>query len=354
MKKIDATIQHWRSTIFPPTTDQIWQEWLRFKKREVCDLRELLKGEYRLDLRARGLFLLLTPNFALAPFSWRSRVEPNDGSYPYLISHEDLQELSADLLRYAAEFVATFAEYVKESPTAVENATAALEAYNRCIHRLLVRPELPEETKEELFRHFLVNDPIAYYSMDDASGYNPFRRLLGDPAVDEKWKRQADAQVQAVIVAERSGKARPRQSHEDAFKCYGYLLTDQLFRGKLPYSAEFFANQVKFLLSMGGGSRFSSSDALRRAFGVLVGNEYAELRYELVRAAVLTAECLGFWTAEDVKFGGELYIEYGFWDTELGEKLGKAVAAGARRAIENVVEAARHRAAEQALLAKMR
>ena len=254
------------------------------------DWRELvaLAGDEQVQpvFKQRAIEVLLAPDIHRLPFP----VNLDTGLHTYTGVSNHWFENSTDA---QATFIAErIPEYIQQARQTIQRdkhdygAREALFTYNGLIHRLLRR--LPPEQAERLFESFSINDPLTYWNMDTASGYNPLQNLYHDRVVDESWKRRAASQMHEVIEREQRGETQPRAEHEGAARNYGQAL-DMMLYGKegLPISREFYQEEIAFMLGVETGRPLVDSWHTGQVLELL---DDPELRHSFARRQVLTGE----------------------------------------------------------------
>jgi len=282
VSKIKAVFEELKSQWFSKDDDRAWNEWVDTRTSDsMRELVTLIKSDVRPTFKARALFLLLAYGDAYNPIYWKGG---NTGGAWSELNY--MKSLDMDLIRLAAKLVIAFHEDSKSRPR--DGWIVGYEYQMRVLLSLL-----PEEQAEELFAHYPLNDLQSFYSMDDSSGYNPFRHLLRHKGITDCWKRKADAKVREIIELEESGQRTPRQSHERALVCYTYILSSITYRNQLPYSTEFFADQVEFSATQCIASGYNPYPYanMMNFFNNLQGDLTLSARHQLARLVVLTTDC---------------------------------------------------------------
>jgi hypothetical protein len=167
-----------------------------------------------------------------------------------------------------------------------ENVHLALTYYNRYALDFLAL--LPENSKEaeEVFGCYELRDPVIFMNIDDCSGYNPLYPLLNEE-IPEKWKRAASVKMHNIIMAEQSGKTKPREDFEDALRWYVDQIQLPLISddGTIRYSTELFAFQVGFVLGLSviNERRLFNNWNVGKILKILSGDQHRELRHRFAR-----------------------------------------------------------------------
>jgi hypothetical protein len=366
MKSLTVFIEQLRSKWFPTEDDKTWEQWVNYKHRETRDLIDLLSSDVRDGFKRRALFLLLVPSSDFSPIFWKGDVGK------FYSGTDFLKALTPELLGYAADLIAEFSVILKpdhcEKPkNVVEGGGAitvymqvpdkyhyALHFYNECILSLLML--LPAEQGEKLFPLFSLNDISTFWNMDDASGYNPFKRLMSMKGMDEKWKQAADEAMRQTIRNELSGKTAPREKWENAFNCYSDLVQMQCYG--LQYPLELFAGQMQFLTDNRASGLTINSWNVISIFTLLSDDRYRDLRRQIARFVVL--EDKGEFSKFSV-YNEETYIaadwmlnEFGDTDPELASKVRELIKEGERKQAENLAHATQAKNTEEVVLSAMK
>lgn len=243
-REVRRLVRRWKSSFFCSETERAWKEWVNFKDREFRDLKGLIEDpEIHAAFKARALLILLTPERRSIPFYWGGdrilgQYSGHTGFSGDLgVKHTFLTE---DLYAFLAELVEIFYKHVlgRRDP---EKNYSLLKGYNYLVVDLL--QFLHDDVAERLFSLFSLNDPTSWWSMDEASGYNPLRYLLLSDA-PEKWKWVAHERMCSIIEREASGQSVPRMEHEAALWRYADFVQSQLFGEGLKYSAKLFSQQI--------------------------------------------------------------------------------------------------------------
>jgi len=269
-----------------PGQDQVWSQYMGTRR----DWRELavLAGDKQVqpEFQQRAIEVLLSPDITQLPFP--VNVEAGRHTYTGVMKHwvENITDAQAVFI---AERIPQYIKQAGQAIQRVEHAYDAREAlftYNALILRLLAK--LPPEQAERLFESFSINDPLPYWKMGTASGYNPLRSLYHDRTVDESWKRRAASQMHEVIEREQRGETQPRAEHEGAARNCGQVLDMMLYgEGGLPVSREFYQEEIAFMLGVDTGRTIVNSWHTGQVLDLLDGSD---LRHRFARRQVLTGE----------------------------------------------------------------
>lgn len=339
---IAARVKRVKATWLPSADDNVWRNWVKAKPRSRADLIGLIsQATVRESIKARALFVLLVPDRTLIPFYWAEHDQPVVGKF----THSDIlaSTLSPSLQQYVAELVVQFVDMLRPIHDPLPKCECvgmgpgismytqtpdryhvALSFYNAYILNLL--PVLPEEQAIALFERFSVLDISSFWNMDDCSGLNPFINLMYSDSLDESWKRKADSQVRAMILAERQGTVKPRQEWEASLPGYSELLSLVMYADRFPYSVELYADQVGFFISpeLTGGGHSIRGYLLGRMFAKLVGDPYRELRHRMSRFALFEShDKFSIYDDETAQVAQQMLDEFGEQDGELKQRLGE-------------------------------
>lgn len=271
----------------PPTEeDRTWATYMG-KKRDWRELAALASNqEVQPAFQQRAIEVLLAPDITQLPFP----VNVDTGLNTYTgVSNHWVENITDEQVGFVAERISDYIQQAREVAARDEHsygARGALFTYNGLIPRLLGK--LPPEQAERLFESFSINDPLTYWNMDTASGYNPLQSLYHDRTVDESWKRRAASQMHEVIERGQMGKAQPRVEHEGAARNYGQALGMMLYnREGLPISREFYQDEIAFMLGVETGRPIVDSWHTGQVLDLL---DDADLRHSFARRQVLTGE----------------------------------------------------------------
>lgn len=324
--------------------NQVWDEWLALKRQECRDLKGLVESDVKDVFKARAVAILLAPRIRFAPFAWSDDTSLDD--YLFLSDSVALSKLSPQLLDFTLGLLEANID-VALQPDADEKLRETLPHYGRLILDALAILDENDPRAESLFRRYSLNDPIAFYSMDEASGYNPFLTIISS-AIPEKWKKLSDDWMREVIRAEQEGRVQPRNGWEKALRNYMSHIQLGLYRECFPYSTDLFASQVEFALSlpnMAGRQLFSNHD-VGKILRMFDGENRKELRHRLARHVMLVDHgehgAFTVYDEEALSTATAILEEFGDADPELAGHLAKIIAKGSERIQEN-----RNRVCEQ-------
>lgn len=340
-----------------------WQEWVTLARREWRDLRDLLnKADVSDAFKARALAILFAPRLDWAPFAWPVK---QHGSYLDLWFHKEegrvtLTDLSPRLGDFALLLILleidSVLAYTKGH--ADEDMLQTFSSYNRLILQALAITPDGSMVAEELFKRYQLNDPVPYWNMDTASGYNPFGALMS-ANVPEKWKRLADEEMRTIVRAEQEGRATARESWEGALTSYADRIQLKLYDKTIPYGPNLFAEQIAFILGLPGleGRRVFHTYHVYKILALLAGQPY-ELRHRFARHVVLADHGshgeFSAYSEDTLAAARSMREEFGNNDAELYTHLDTIIAAGEERARERQARARAKTSDEAAVLAKMR
>lgn len=341
--------------------DLIWGKWLRISQREGRDLYGLLKTDVKDVFHARALAILLMPRKTFAPFEWR-----NDKSFSSSSVFEEgvtpfkrespLQNFALAILEMNIDVALASNDH--------EDVCETLSCYNKCILQALVMLEENDLRAARLFERYQMNDPVAFWNMDDASGYNPFYAIL-NADVPERWKKLADDKMREVIRAEKAGRSQPRNDWEKAFQNYRHHIQFSLYKDPFPYSVDLFASQVDFVLGFSlshvhtdeGRILFHSYHAYE-ILAMLQGDRYKEIRHRFVRHMLLggPGECGAFKVYNEKTYAAVMMMLEEFKDTDpdLRDRLGKVIAEAKMRISAERAVRRSHKDQVDTVMAQMR
>ncbi|TSD02119.1 MAG: Uncharacterized protein Athens071425_138 [Parcubacteria group bacterium Athens0714_25] len=366
MERLMFLLKRLRSKWFPTEEDMKWKKWVDFKSREVRDLLDLLSQQVNDSFKKRALFLLMVPSAAVNPLYWKGDI----GKFYH--RSDILDKLTPDLLSYVSELITQFVTALSpmhcDRPRNVAEGGGgimvymsipdkyhdALHFYNHCILKLLAK--LPAEQAEKIFPLYSLNDISTFWNMDFASGYNPFRNLMYSDDINEKWKRLADGKMRDIVRAEIEGKAKPREEHEDALRCYSSFIQMQFYG--LHYSKKFFIEQVQFLVdNLQSNKHLIDAFNVINFFELLSADSFKELRHKIARYAVIkNVEEYGrfhVYDAETRRAAGQMLEEFAD-DQELVEKVRELIAEREKRDAEDAVHQAEKKETEESILEAMK
>ncbi len=296
MKNMKTFVEGLRKKFFPSEEDKAWKQWVDFKDRETQELIELLSSDVRDGFKKRGLFLLIVPSSDFNMLYWKQDIGKFSNSTDFL------EVLTTDQLDYVVDLIVEFCSVLRPAhigktkysvtggcgmtvyTPVTEKYHGALYFYNSCILRFLTI--LPEKKARKVFSLLSLTDISTYWNMDEASGYNPFSNLL-HMEIDEKWKKNADARMRAIITNEVTGKTTPREEWEDALAQYADIIQRQLY-GEIKYSLELFASQIQFIMdNRQHKTNLISNWHVIKLFNLFSGDEYKKFRHAIARYALL-------------------------------------------------------------------
>lgn len=333
---------------FPMNDDIAWQQWVDYKERNSNDLTELLKLDVKTEFKKRAIFLLLVPLFEINPIYWTNN--PCVGKFYH--SSDFLQDLSEDLLSFAAELITNFYLSLKQVHKDQPNCYAeggksitifvivpseyhdALYFYNDCL--LILMSRLPAEKAEEILNIYSFNDITTYSGMEEASGYNPFRKLIHSEKIDENLKEKVDKIMRRIIEDELAGKTFPREDWENALSCYANIVSLPLYSEKPYYGLDLWASQYEFLIQE-DFYRYRLIDywMLWRICKIFSGEKFAELRFNLIRFLVFGNEKeFSLYETKNVEAAKMLIAEIGQREQKLTDELKAAIESGEKRIAE--------------------
>lgn len=352
-KKVIELLNRFKGELaFSSEDERIWESWADFKKRDFRDLRDILTGNYKVGFKKRALFAALVPHHQWIPFKWMFDIGSQE-SYLFLQGME-LKRLEVNLLRFATKLIRQFKQLLEDNPSVVKDPTEALFAYNNYLIQLLSL--LPADEKEEVFNSFSLNDARVYWNMDTASGYNPFGSLLWSAGIEETYKKRADDKMRPIISAELRGEVTPRAEHEEAVKCYAYIIQLLLYsEDNLPYSIELFADQVDFIVSLKncGDKRLINAWDIGKLFNLLAEDRFRGVRHRIARFVLFCNGEFSVCSQEIMAASEKMLAEFGAEDDELRLALERIVADGRQRIDENKEAQQKHRSAEEAIISRM-
>jgi len=365
LERMKAFIESFRTKWFPTDDDKTWKEWVDYKERETRDLIGLFGSNVRDGFKRRAIFLLLVPEKELNPIYWTEEVGK------FYSKPEFLKVLNPDLLGYATELIVEFCTMLKPAHcdkskyyrsvgdgfniymTVPDKYHDALCFYNDCI--LLLLTILPEEQCERIFPLFSLRDISAYSDLESSSGYEPFRHLLYSKA-DEKWKKRADNVMRQVIENELAGRAKPRESWENALCRYADIIDSQSYGGSTNYSIDLYADQINFLVSNNHyGHKLISSWIIVRIFKILSADTYKQIRYRVARFMVFgNKEEFRVWNDEILQCAETILSEFGQDDKGLAQRIQSAIEEGKKQSADYEKKQADAKKAEEDILSQMR
>jgi len=322
MKKLKI-LKSITNAIIGDPDDKQWNEWLNLKKeREPKDLHELIKSNVRAEFKMRAITVLLSPDLKSLPFKWNGDKNSTLRNYLFILFDE---EISNDLFRFTGDLVCKNIDYCIKYKKDTE-VYRSMFAYNRIILKFLSMLPEEDELSKNLFARYQINDPVEYWNMDEASGYNPFFSIIYNETVPEKWKVLADKQMRNCILAEIEGRQTPRNDWEKALPCYTSHIQMANYDGKSFYSSELLISQIDFILSLPGIEKYDneifSSWQIIYHLNTLLSNGCRDLAHKLAQQTVLVGKKEHF-TVFDSKSreAADLMLQEWSDDIELVDKL---------------------------------
>ncbi len=367
MKRLSVFIKRLKNGWVPTAEDEIWKQWVDYRRRENRDLIALLSSDVRDSFKKRAIFLLLVPAEDFNPIYWKEKV----GKFYH--RPDFLRGLNTDFLNYATNIIVEFHKVLRpKHQSRPEHITQsgggmtlfvsipdkyhdALVFYNNCI--LVLLELLPHEQCKRIFPFYSIQDISSFCNMENASGYNPFRVLLGASNIDETWKRIADWTMRSIIQEEIAGKTKPREEWESALTCYANIIDFQLYGKKLDYSVTMFADQMQFLINE---AHFEYSiirkRSIPRMYRILSDEHHQELRRLIVRFVVLGNGDKEFsiHSAGDIEIAEMMLGELKKEDHEVAERIKAAIDKGNKLIAECQKEQANYKQAEEDIMNQMR
>ena len=328
------------NAVRPDEETRLWNAWLDLgNKKESRDLQSLLASDLRKEFKIRALVVLLAPDLRALPFRWDD-TQHSLQNYLFL-DWVNVKILPQELVRLAGELICQNIDYVLGEKE--EKIMEALAKYNNLILQFLAMLPEDDELSTRLFSRYQINDPIAYWNMEDASGYAPLRNIFCSENVPTKWKLLADKQMQNRIVAEFGGREQPREDWEVALKCYIEHIQMSNYDGRVGYSRELLATQIRFITGLPGIEDYEkdlfSSWQIAHILEAIPGEDLRGTRHKLVRLTVLrkTKEHSGFsvWNPESRRAADLMLREFGTEDQELSTKLNAMITEANQREAQN-------------------
>lgn len=292
MKNLLEILQPITEAIVGTQCDKQWNAWLNLKKeREPKDLHELLTLSVRKEFKMRAITVLLSPDLSSLPFKWNR--ERNSTLTNYLFIPIKLQDLSNELFLFAGDLICKNIDYCIKNKKDSE-IFKSMFVYNRIILEFLSILPAEDELAKSLFDRYQINDPLEYWNMDDASGYNPYFSIIYNKTVPEKWKVLADQQMKDCILAEAEGRQMPRNDWENALHCYIQHIQMANYDGKSFYSHELLVSQIDFILGLPDIENYDkeifSSWQIIYFLRALLSNRSRDLAHKLARQTVLAGK----------------------------------------------------------------
>jgi len=247
-----------------------WQEWVDFEDRSIIDLISLIESkEVRPIFKKRAIILLLAPLSFKTPFYWKATRELNA---------DFIEELSTPLAKYTFETILKFRKILKKNDEQQG-------FYNSCFLELLKNPNLNQDNKNLIIKEYAVFKQWPYTYVYGQTRPEPLSLALESYAVPEDIKRKIDAKAREIILNYHVREKRTSNRYERLFlNEYAEML--QWFAGRsLPYSKDFFADQIDFIISLeeirtrGLFNSFKIVEILK----ILADAKYKDLRYRFSR-----------------------------------------------------------------------
>lgn len=345
MKYSDRIIQlltRFVNVVYPSEEDRLWNAWLDIDKiREPCDdLQSILTSDVRKEFKARALIVLLAPDLRVLPFRWDD--VDNSICRNYLnLCWLKVKAFPPELMSFAGELVCQNIDYAHSQKD--RNVRRALFEYNKLILQFLAVIPEDDELANQLFSRYQINDPVSFWNIDEASGYNPLCTIFCAEDVPTKWKVLADKQMRDRIVAEVEGCAQPREDWEVALRCYTDHIQMSNYDGREGYSRGLLASQIRFITELSGIEGYSqelfNSRQLGHIMEAIPGDAIRETRHKLARLVVLreTEEHSRFsvFDPKSRRVADLMLREFGAEDQDLFIKLNAMIAEANRREVEN-------------------
>ena len=279
---IAGFLNRWKHLLQYRSDNSVWNDWAEYVRHDYQKLVALVKDkEVRLSLRARALALLLSPTEIQLPIKWNGSYHELDNidDVAFSGSPAEIQAMAIDLVCSSAE------EALSMQKRDNEKASEILFRTNSIAIQLL--PLLPVESTEarSVFGIIFLNDPSPFCGIDDASGYNPFRRLINTENMPEVWITEADNTMRQIIQEEAEGKRKPRKEWEDAYICYNNHISLDLYSEKWQGDS-LFANRLEFLLGLGKPLEFSMLSHFHKIASFLSDKGYDKLLESYLREVI--------------------------------------------------------------------
>ena len=342
MKYLESILSLFRSLKGKSTSgkeDRLWDDWLKLKKREPRDLKELLNSDVRDEFKARALIILLAPDLQMLPFRWGHT--PTSQRHYLFLDWINVSSLNQNLLNFVAELVCQNMDYaISSTNTYVRTAHFK---YQEFILPLLSALSEESDLASQLFTRYQINDPIAYSNMDDASGYNPLRQILIAEHLPLKWKLLADQQMRERVIAEYEGREQPRENWEDALWCYANHIQMAHHEGRVRYACELFISQISFIVQLPNIEHYHkklfNDWQVSHILDALVGDDHYETRHKFARLVVLwnpeKSSAFSVHNDETRRAAETILLEFGTEDLELFERLTNLIATDNKRSVSN-------------------
>ncbi|MCA9356792.1 hypothetical protein H6784_04805 [Candidatus Nomurabacteria bacterium] len=341
---------------------QVWSKWCAFVKNENHALLELLTNKEINDTyKARALVVLLSPNISLSPFPWANNQASAKRKLNGLLRDFDFATLSRALQKFLFQLLPLC---MKATPDADKEsghkADESVPTYHKAIIFALSVLAEDDPLAEELFQLWQPLDPVVYWNMDFASGYDQLRALL-QARIPSSWKKKAHERMVRIILSENAGKTQPRADHEDARRCYLYQIELCIIGGRaLPYAVDLLAEQVEFLIGPGDkpGARGIQVHTCKYFLNLLSEVKFLDLRRRFARYIVLGDHCeFGPFSVhhdDEMKMARQMLEEADEEDKEMKERLGFFITQGQTRLEKKRSNRTSRKAKNNAILSQMR
>lgn len=280
MKNLKVIAARLKRKFFPTEDDKKWKQWVDFKYRDTGDLIELLSSDVEDSFKRRALYLLIVPSADFNTFYWKQGISFRRIDF--------LTKLATDQLNYVANLIIEFCSILrpihtgktKLSITNGGNMTvyvSVVKFYNTCILQLL--DLLPEEKAKELFQFFWL---LGIFT-NDILIISPFKDLMSDQNINEKWKKAADIRMREIIRSEIAGEIKPREEYGGAINEYA-IFVQQMFFLNVKYSVEIYASQIQFIIDNSRDKKdLIDYGDIMKMFNFFSADKYKELRYALAK-----------------------------------------------------------------------
>ena len=337
-----------------------WQGWLDLKNQEPRDLRSMLTDDQFADAhKGRALSILIAPKFGILPFDWeheRSTLR----NYTFMLNDFDFSKLNNKLKQFLFRLLPICMKVAQVADMEKDRETRATMFFYRPLVTFalgILDEDGPLAT--ELFELWQPLDPVVFWNMDDASGYDRVSGMLR-AKIPVSWKWKTHERMKQIILAELSGKAELRADHEEARA--GYLEVIQLgfySDDGFPYEIELFIAQVEFLIGEGDqpGKRGFLDYHAQKILDLLAGEEHLGLRRRYVRNAILGDHgehgSFGVYDRERLQTAQNMLDEAEEGDEELRTKLFNLMEEGRARIAERESAKAEETAQSNTVLSQM-
>jgi len=336
--------------------DRVWDQWVNVQRREWRDLWDLQKENVKDAFKARAMVILLAPKIKWVPFTWHD--DTSLDNYLFLGVHDTPPELSLPVRKFVSALLQATVDMTL-TPSADEKLQEALVFYNRYLLKILA--VLPEDDPDalNLFNRYQINDPVPFWNMDDASGYNPFHRMLSSN-IPEKWKKLADEKMREIIRAEQGGRVQARKDWEGALQNYMSHIQSCLYMKSFPYSVDLLASQIGFALGLPNtkGRELICDYHVQTFLTMLQGEKRKELRHQIARHVILADHgehhAFKIYSPETFAAAKMMLAEFGCDDQELGNRLRDVILQNETRLREESSRTDKHQAQVASVLDQMR